>query len=344
MRIPLHLALLVLLVFIGLSAGCSATPPRPFDQQAPVQAFITQMVQEHQFKAEELDKLFAQAKLRPDILRAISRPAEAKPWYDYRPIFVNASRIRDGVAFWQRNADAVARASKTYGVPPEILVAIIGVETRYGKHTGGYRVIDALSTLAFAYPPRSAFFTRELEQFLLMTREEHLDPLSLKGSYAGAMGQPQFIASSFRHYAVDFDGDGVRDLWHNPADALGSVGNYFRQHGWVSGAPVISPARVSGTTYRELLGDLKPQWTAADFSSHGVQIDGPAPASGSEPGSEARGTLIVLDTDEDEQGYWVGWQNFYVITRYNHSPLYAMAVYQLAQAIRERMQDTNGAQ
>ncbi len=333
MNRPLSITLIGLVLLISATPGCSAITPRPFDTQAPVQAFIRAMVQKHHFSARYLNTLFEHARLRPDILRTIARPAESKPWYVYRPIFVNAARVQGGVNFWKHNAATLARASKTYGVAPEILVAIIGVETRYGTHEGHYRVINALSTLAFAYPPRSAFFKRELEQFLLMTREEHLDPLSLMGSYAGAMGQPQFIASSFRHYAVDFDGDGVRDLWNNPADAIGSVGNYFQRHGWVSGAPVVSRAQVSGTGYRALLGGLKPQWTVADFKAHGVHIEGVVPTPG------AQGALIALAAN-DRQIYWVGWQNFYVITRYNNSPLYAMAVYQLSQAIRARRQDT----
>lgn len=324
-------AICYLLAAFALTAaapGCTIAKPRPLGDRADVNAFINMMVQKHRFTHQELEEIFSKARIRPSIIAAISRPAESKPWYDYRPIFVNDSRIKAGVAFWNKNAEALKRAHSVYGVPAGIIVAIIGVETRYGQQKGGYPVIDALSTLAFDYPPRSDFFKSELEQYLLMTREDNIDPLKLLGSYAGAMGQPQFISSSFRNYAVDFDGDGHRDLWNNSADAIGSVANYFNKHGWQADEPIVSRAKVSGTQYEKLLDTgLKPSWTPAQLRAAGVTFKG-------EPGPQAKGALVELET-EDGHDYWVGWQNFYVITRYNHSALYAMAVFQLADKIRE---------
>ncbi|MEO6696999.1 MAG: lytic murein transglycosylase B [Gammaproteobacteria bacterium] len=294
-----------------------------------LRGFMDEMVSKHNFQRTELAALFSQAALRPDIIEAISRPAEAKPWHEYRNIFVTEDRIQAGVEFWNSHAADLARAEKSYGVPPEIIVAIIGVETRYGKNTGSYRVLDALSTLAFDYPPRSDFFRGELEQFLLLTREEKIPPLSLTGSYAGAMGLPQFIPSSFRSYAVDFDGDGKRDLWNNTSDAIGSVAHYFSEHGWQMGKAVASPAEVSGEHYLDVLENgLKPVLSIAQLREQGVRVSAPLPA-------DALGSLLQFE-NESGMEYWVGLQNFYVITRYNHSALYAMAVYQLSQEIRKK--------
>jgi len=324
--------LLTALVLGVAMPGCTVAKPRPLGERPEVGKFIDKMVQKHRFTHQELEQIFSKARIRPSIVAAMSRPAEAKPWYQYRPIFVTHTRIKGGVAFWDKNAKALERAQRTYGVAPRILVAILGVETRYGRQKGGYPVIDALSTLAFDYPPRSAFFKKELEQYLLMTREEDIDPLKLVGSYAGAMGQPQFISSSFRSYAVDFDGDGHRDLWNNSADAIGSVANYFDKHGWRAGEPIASRAHVQGDRYKKLLdAGLKPSYTPAELRRAGVSFKG-------EPGPKAKGALIQLQTEYGHQ-YWVGWQNFYVITRYNHSALYAMAVYQLAEHIREARTD-----
>jgi membrane-bound lytic murein transglycosylase B len=279
-----------------------------------------------------LQALFQQARIRDDIIKAISRPAEKKPWHQYRPIFVNEQRIEGGVRFWQEHRETLAQARTMYGVAPEIIVAIIGVETRYGRHTGRYRVLDALSTLAFDYPPRSKFFTSELEQFLLMTREHQLDPLELTGSYAGAMGQPQFISSSYRSYAVDFDGDGRSDIWNNTVDAIGSVANYFRRHGWQPGQPVAAELNLNGINVAPLLtDDLKPGYPVARFRNLGLQL--PDNFDDAEPAK-----LLQLEI-LGGYSYWLGLQNFYVITRYNHSPLYAMAVYQLSQRIRQRYQE-----
>jgi len=319
-------------LLVSLSAAAFATPAKggledqPVAQRADVQAFIDEMVDKHGFDADRLTALFEQVQLKQKIIDAITRPAESKPWHKYRPIFVTQTRIDEGVAFWQENQAVLERAEEIYGVPPEIVVAIIGVETRYGRHKGGYRVMDALATLAFEYPKRSKFFRSELEQYLLLTREENLDPLSIKGSYAGAMGKPQFISSSYRNYAVDFDGDGKRDLWNNTADAIGSVANYFKRHRWQPGAKVTAPAIVGSNHIQVLVKQgYKPHSSLAELRQRGV-----TPKTKLDP--QAKAGLIELKTLAGRE-YWVGLNNFYVITRYNRSPLYAMAVYQLSQAI-----------
>ncbi len=294
--------------------------------------FIQKMEERHNFNGERLKRLFKQVEIRPDIIAAISKPAEAKPWYQYRPIFLTEKRIEGGVAFWNRHAETLARAEKEFGIPPEIIVAILGVETRYGQYTGKYRVLDALSTLAFQYPPRSRFFTSELEHYLLMTREEQINPLSLKGSYAGAMGIPQFISSSYRSYAVDFDGDGHRNLWDDPVDAIGSVANYFKRHGWKEGEPIAVQTHVSGNGYQALVKKgIKPKTPLNQFSSYGVKV--PEQLDPAQPAA-----LVELETEGIPE-FWIGLHNFYVITRYNHSPLYAMAVYQLSNEIRKRKEE-----
>jgi lytic murein transglycosylase B len=317
-----------LLAILGccVSAGEANKPGAPYAERPEVNAFIGQMVARHGFEAKALKALFSKVQVRPGIIERMSSPAEAKPWYQYRQIFVTPERIREGIEFWRENAAALKRAEALYGVPAEIIVAIIGVETRYGGNTGSSPVLDAVATLAFDYPPRSRFFLSELEQFLLLCREEHIDPLSLTGSYAGAMGKPQFISSSYRQYAVDFDGNGKRDLWNNTADAIGSVANYFKVHAWHTGEPIVSRAVVNGRVPQRLLQmKLKPDQSLAKISRYGVTPEDKL--------SEDRlATLITLET-EDGPEYWLGLHNFYVITRYNPSALYAMAVYQLSREI-----------
>lgn len=313
----------VFLLISGLAApGLAAAN---YSKREDVQKFINEMVKKHGFDQRMLSHWMADVDQQTTALEAIARPAEAKPWKDYRPIFITSRRVEQGVEFWKKHQDVLARAERHYGVPAEIIVAIIGVETFYGKRSGNYPVLDALTTLGFDYPPRGDFFRRELEQFLLMSREEQKDPRKLKGSYAGAMGMPQFISSSFRAYAVDFDGDGHRDLWSNTADAIGSVANYFSRHGWEPGKPVVT--RASVVRPRDGLGSkkMKPHRTVADYKRLGVSPMKPFE-------DDAKATLIKLDGSDGHE-YWLGLNNFYVITRYNHSPLYAMAVYQLSQAV-----------
>lgn len=298
------------------------------NERAEVRAFIDEMVQQHAFSRSQLEELFRAVEMRPDIIEAITRPAESKPWHTYRPIFLTEERIRGGVAFWHEHAALLQQAQQRYGVAPQYVVAILGVETRYGRFRGRHRIMDALATLAFDYPPRGGFFRSELQHYLLMTREETIDPLSLTGSYAGAMGTPQFIPSSFRAYAVDFDGDGRRDLFDSVPDIIGSVANYFKVHGWINGGTITVPATVSGEDYKPLLAaGLKPHIAAGELANHGItprwNITASAPVA-----------LLELEGEKGAE-HWITFNNFYVITRYNRSPLYAMAVHQLGEAIRK---------
>ncbi|MDY6942875.1 MAG: lytic murein transglycosylase B [Pseudomonadota bacterium] len=326
----LRFCLIVFAVWLLPVATANSNEPAagtPLADRADVRAFMARMSETHGFDGDALRTLFQQASMQPEILDAIQRPWEAKPWHAYRPIFVTESRIADGVQFWRSHASLLEAAQAQFGVPPEIIVAIIGVETRYGQFTGRHRVVEALATLGFGYPPRGDFFLRELEQFLLLSREEQLDATGIRGSYAGAIGWPQFIPSSYRAYAVDFDQDGRRDLLSSPADIIGSVANYFHRHGWTLGSPIATPALVNGNG--RALGNRNRDlpYTLAKLRQQGVSFESQLPDS-------APANLIALE-QPSELEYWVGFPNFYVITRYNHSVHYAMAVYQLSQRIRE---------
>lgn len=292
-----------------------------------VRAFIDDVAARQGFNAAELRGLFEGVQRQDEALDAIARPAESLPWSRYRPIFITEARIEQGVDFLHAHRELLDRAEAEYGVPPEVVTAILGVETFYGHHRGDYPVLDTLATLAFEYPPRADFFRGELEQFLLLARNERIDPRRVTGSYAGAMGMPQFISSSYRRYAIDFDGDGQRDLWDSPADVIGSVAAYLARHGWRAGAPVAQRVRPADASYRRLVTEgLEPSVSAAQLERTGLEID-PALADGE------RVTVIELEGSDGPE-VWVGRRNFYVITRYNHSPLYAMAVFQLAERIR----------
>ena len=313
-------------VFLAPVACATTVPASNYGAHPQANAFVADMVERYQMSRPELEALMADAQRRQSILDAMARPAESKPWFEYRPIFLKPSRIEGGVAFWSDNAVILDSAAQHFGVDPRVIVAIIGVETRYGANAGRYRVLDALATLAFDYPPRSKFFRGELEQFLLLAQEEDVDPRAALGSYAGAMGYGQFIPSSYRRYAVDFDQNGKRDLWGSPYDIIGSVANYLHVHGWQLGQPVAVRARVAGNQYAKLIGsDLKPRTTVAEMRQLGVQ-----PETDVDPA--LRGALIELE-GQDGPEYWIVFNNFYVITRYNRSPLYAMAVNQLSEAI-----------
>ena len=307
----------------------AASPHSTFANDPKAEQFIQAMVSKHGFDKDELTALFARTHKRDDILKAISRPAERKPWYEYRPIFLTPSRIDGGVAFWKQNADILKKVEQAYAVDAAVVVAIVGVETRYGGNTGSFRVIDALSTLGFAYPPRSQFFSKELEQFLVLSREEQIKLESARGSYAGAMGLGQFMPSSYRQYAVDMDKDGRRDLWDNMQDILGSVANYLHKHGWKLHQPVARRAELDSTPPPQALlkAGLKPEKTARSFRKQGIRAKPPV-------ADETRVALLSLEQKNGPE-YWLTMNNFYVITRYNRSPLYAMAVYQLSEAIRE---------
>jgi len=290
--------------------------------------FIDQMHQKHGFDNNKLTEVFAKVKVKESILEAIARPAEkSKPWYDYRKIFITEKRINGGVKFWQQHAETLDKAEQQYGVPAEIIIAILGVETRYGDNVGRYRVLDALSTLAFRYPPRSPFFRSELEHFLLLTREEQISVLDPIGSYAGAMGLGQFMPSSYRSYAVDFDQDGKRDIWTNPADAIGSIANYLKRHGWVAGESIVHKTSIVGPAVTLIAKGMKPSISRQELISAGIDVE-------NLPEGIYPLALIEL-TQENGEEYWLARQNFYSITRYNHSRMYAMAVIQLAEVIRE---------
>jgi membrane-bound lytic murein transglycosylase B len=316
-----------------LVAAVSADePPTAIDPARPtVQAFIARMSAQYGFAATELTQLLSQAKVQQGILDAMARPPERTlAWYEYRARFLTEQRIADGAQFWSEHRELLDQTAQRYGVAPQYLVAILGVETSYGRITGRYRVLDALGTLAFEYPPRSDYFTNELEQFLLLTREESLDALAALGSYAGAIGAPQFMPGSLRRYAVDADGDGKRDLWSDWADILASVANYFRVHGWQPDGVVLVDVDIDQAHAHDL--DSRPQTlseTIASLRAKGVAFRETLP-------EDAPAMLIAAD-EADGVHFRVGLNNFYVITRYNRSPLYAMAVYELANRVRERV-------
>ena len=323
-----------------LSLWTLPAPAVPLQEYPQLDAIVEALVAQHGFGRDELQRLFRAASLRPEIVAAIERPHEALPWHAYRRSFLTEERVRLGARFWAQHKGALARAHQRFGVPAELIVAIIGVETRYGAYTGRHAVLDALLTLTLDYPRRSAFFRRELEEFLLLSRELELDPLQVKGSYAGALGIPQFIPSSYRQYAVDFDNDNRRDLLASIDDAVGSVANFLRRHGWSAGQPVIEPARVQGSpeSWPRQSG-VEPVLTLREWLAHGIL---PARADGAESvpvaDRERAATLITLE-GEDGPLYHLGYNNFYVITRYNRSQNYAMAVYELAGLIRQRYQE-----
>ncbi len=326
MRIPAAFACSVALLC------AAAMPASAIDvRRDDVKEFIAHMTDTSSFKKKELRKLLKAAQSQPAIIEAMDRPAEkAKQWFEYRPIFVTERRVREGTDFWIAHRQALDQASVRSGVAPEYLAAILGVETYYGRLTGSYRVLDALTTLAFDYPARSKFFRDELEQFLLLTREAKLDPLKVKGSYAGAMGAPQFMPSNYRRFAVDADANGHVDLWTNWPDVCASVGNYLKEHGWNAGEPVLNEADVDPGKAPELDGrKLALAETVGSLRMKGVSFD-------SALSPEAPALLIAVD--EPDGVHWrVGYNNFYVITRYNHSALYAMAVYELAAAVKQQI-------
>lgn len=325
--------ILILLTFFSIFSffNLQAAPNTALTEREDVKAFVQHMVQKHQFDAKDLNKLLNQATVQSSILAAVEKPAEKLPWHRYQDIFLTPERIQEGVAFWKTHAAKLQQAEQKYGIPAEIITAIIGVETFYGKRAGQYKVIDSLVTLAFNYPPRSKFYLSELEQFLLLAREEKWDLNQIKGSYAGAMGAPQFIASSYRHYAVDFNGNGKRDLLVGLDDSIGSVANYFKQHGWQYNGPVIYPAQVDDQKCQSLIASKsnpQPNHTLSHMKQFGVKAQIP------DPSTNRSFALIALEGKQGKE-YWLGAQNFYVITRYNRSDHYAMAVYNLSQKIKE---------
>lgn len=330
-----------ILAFFMMLSAASATAAQPaidrygYPNRPEVREFIAEMVGRHGFTEQALMALFSRTKRQPEILSAIRPPVSprTRSWQNYRPIFVNERHVADGVRFAGQHAEALLRAEREYGVPKEIIVAIIGVETFYGRNMGKWRVADALATLAFDYPPRAEYFRSELEAFLLFTREARLDPLDVRGSYAGAIGIPQFMPNSYRRWAVDFDGDGVALLRSSPVDAIGSVANFLKSHGWVRGEPIAYPASIGSEDPAPLIAaGIKPSRTIEEISAAGIAVLADPP-----PRPGTLGALIDLVTPDHPTEYRVGLENFYVITRYNRSSFYASAVSDLAHALRLAM-------
>lgn len=320
--------------FLRAAAGVAAACGVPVARAQPAlreeyEVFIEEMSSKHGINAVLLRRLFAQVKPVPSIIRAMNAPSTSRPWFEFRKNHVSAVQINGGVKFWSAHGATLSRATREFGVPEEIITATIGIETHYGGYTGSFKILDALATLAFDYPKRAAFFRGELEQFMLMGRDMALDLASLRGSYAGAMGIPQFLPSSYRKYAIDFDGDKRADLWKSVPDVIGSVANYYKLHEWQSGEPVVVPAAVSATPDPALTDDITPKTPITAFRKLGIQPAGPV-------NDDALAALLPLETESGVQ-YWFGLKNFYVITRYNRSTNYAMAVWEIAQGIKARM-------
>jgi membrane-bound lytic murein transglycosylase B len=329
-------------IFISLAAaalpfqaGAAKNAGAPAFADAPaVREFIAEMHVRHGFDAAHLTRQFASIRSNPAVLRAIQPaavPELQRSWQRYRARFLNERRLTQGLRFWREQGAALARAEAIYGVPQEIIVAIIGVETEYGRNTGAFGVLEALSTLAFDYPPRADFFRGELEQFLLMARESGASPLAYKGSYAGAIGIPQFMPSSQRRFAVDFDGDDRIDLGGSAADAIGSVARFLSMHGWQPGGPVAVPAGVEGDAAALVAAGIKPSLPLREIRERGI-----VPLTiGAERFADAPAALIDLVSPDQPTEYWLGFDNFYAITRYNRSSFYAMSVFMLAESLRE---------
>ncbi len=325
------------LTLMACALGLQAAPPPPrapdsYAGRADVDEFIRRMVEHYGFAEREMRSLFSHVKRQPEILKAIRPPVSprTRSWANYRPIFVNDRHVAEGLRFSAQNAQALARAEREYGVPQEIIVAIIGVETFYGRNMGKWRVADALATLAFDYPPRADYFRAELETYLLFTREAGIDALSVLGSYAGAIGIPQFMPRSYRLFAVDYDGDGVARLRSSPTDAIGSVANFLKMHGWVPGEPIAYRAEIGSADAASLVAaGLKPSRNLTELAAAGIAFRAEPAAR---PG--ALGALIELVTPDKPSEYRIGLDNFYAITRYNQSSFYAAAVADLAESLR----------
>ena len=320
LRNPLRVGFAALALLASLASTGAVPVLRP-----EIEAFIEDMGKKHGYEAGPLRRLFSQVQPRPSIIRAMSAPGTARPWHEFRRRNVEG-RIDNGVRFWAQNAAALERAGREFGVPPELIVATIGIETLYGRNMGTFKVIDALSTLAFDYPPRAEFFKRELEEYLLLVRDSGIDSAT-RGSYAGAIGIPQFIPSSYRKWAVDFDGDGRRDLVNSPADAIGSIGNYYHSFGWKSGGPVVAPADPGGADVPTLIAaGIRPHIKVGALKAQGFKVQGNVD-------DEIEATVFSLETENGPR-VMLGFNNFYVITRYNRSQNYAMAVHELSRELR----------
>ncbi len=324
---------LVFILVSCLAAMSACAAQGNYLDRSEAQALIDSLVNEHQLDRAALESVLASAKHDESVIEAISRPKERTlEWHEYREIFLQPLRVRRGLNFWRENADSLARALADYGVPPEVIVAIIGVETDYGRVTGNHRALDSLATLGFDYPPRSEFFFKELKHLLLLASEEGKDAGSLKGSYAGALGLAQFMPSSFRAFAVDFSGDAQRDIWHSSEDAIGSVANYLAEHGWRENGQVLFPVGLGDGADLDALrfqGDFAAAPSIADMEGKGVMFDSP---EWSQSAKEEQVMLTSFDSGDGHKPY-AGLNNFYVITRYNRSHMYARAVHELSQML-----------
>ena len=329
----LGLLVLALVLATPLSARHKAVQKHPtFDMKRPeIVAFVNDVAQRDQLPKKQVLALLRTGEPQPKIIEAMNRPAEkVTPWWEYHDRFLTDDRICDGAQFYKDHRASVERIATARGIPPEYLIAIMGVETKYGKFVGRYRVLDALMTLAFDYPPRSDYFRGELEQFLLLVAEEHLDPLTVTGSYAGAMGVPQFMPTSYRKFALDGNGDNKRDLWNDWDDILASIANYFVEHGWESGGPVLAETRLDPEPKFQIdTRNLELNETVDSLNAQGVAVLGGQ--TGTTP------AVLISAEQQDGPAYRVGFKNFYVITRYNRSARYAMAVHDLADAIARRI-------
>lgn len=317
-------------MFFLVSLFSMSVSASDYGERDDVKTFAQNFAKTNNKKTEEILTVLAKGKKQQTIISAISRPAERTlTWGDYRKIFIEQERIDKGVIFWQENRKLLDEVSAKYQVAPEIIVAIIGIETRYGRITGNYKVLDALLTLGFDYPPRATFFRGQLEQFLLMCDEQKLDPATLTGSYAGAMGYGQFIPSSYRSFAVDYDADGVADIWKNPADAIASVANYFSRHGWQLGDNVAFSLSETNIDPKLVSTGLEPDRTVKMLRDASVKIPEAIP-------DDQKVTLMRHETATGVE-YWLGFENFYTITRYNHSTMYALAAYQLSELLKAKV-------
>lgn len=306
-----------------------------------VENFIDYMVKKHDLDDTDLREFLYKTKYQSEVIATIQRPAEKLPWYKYEKIFLKEKRIKDGVKFWQENVQTLNKAYDLYGVPPEIIVSLIGIETSYGQNKGKFPVLDTLATLAFYYKPRSAFFTSELEHFLLFTHEENTNPHTYFGSYAGAMGYPQFISSSIRNYAVDFNNTGHRDLLNNVDDAIGSVANYLHKNGWQKDAPISSKAslnKLSKKNFQSLetsIDKLKPSFSVKQLKQSGVIFQ---ESYNKHTYDQMKTNLVSFEVAENKKVYRAGFNNFYVITRYNISQNYALAAVKLSEKLKAKYQ------
>jgi membrane-bound lytic murein transglycosylase B len=321
--------IVVLAALLALHVDFARAESSSYQNRKDVREFAAEMAKKHGFSRRELTRLLAQAQYQPSIVRAMDQPPESTlgSWQAYRAIFIKPERIEAGAQFWSKNAETLKRAASEFGVPEDVIVGIIGVETTFGRNIGTYRVIDALATLAFDYPKRSAYFRGELENYLVFSRDQKIDPLKVKGSYAGAIGIPQFMPGSYRRFGVDFDGDGQINLATSPADAIGSIGNFLKLHGWVRGQPVAISAEVSGDAWRKLAGaGIVPSTRFADLAGYGIRLPIALP-------DDSLCALVELESPGQPLDVRVTLQNFFVLTRYNRSNLYAAAVLDLAAEI-----------